>query len=115
MILEFNQHFNLTATIRLFIALPILKIEYPLPYGSLVWDYKSRSSKNIRSFEIGNWEAISVDKYLWQVNLSNKILKTVFSNPIANKNGTCNDKDLPCMIKIVESQRNRKQKETGAL
>ena len=65
---------------------------------------------------MGNWEAISVDKNVHgQINLSNKILKTVFSNPTANKNGTFNDKDPPCMIEIVESHRNHKQKEKGTL
>ena len=42
-------------------------------------------------------------------------ITTAFSNPIVTKKGTFNDKDPPCMIEIVESHRNHKQKEPGAL
>ena len=65
---------------------------------------------------MGNWQAISIDRNAGgQVNLSNKIMTTAFSNPIVTKKGTFNDKDPPCMIEIVESHRNHKQKEPGVL
>ena len=76
-----------------------LKIKYPPPYTSQIWNY-SRSETNLinRSIESFDWSKLFSGKNVHeQVELFNKTLLIIFHNFIPNKIIACDDRSPPWM------------------
>ena len=81
-----------------------LKIEYPLLYECLVWDYKKADTNSIRkALKQVDWEFLFQNKNVHeQVLILNKALLNVFSNHVPNKIVTFNDKDPPWLTQYLK-------------
>ena len=72
-----------------------LKIESPILYERLVWDYKKANIQLLNhTIETFNSEKLLENKNVnEQLHLFNKTMLNIFHNFIPNKNIICNDKD----------------------
>ena len=74
-----------------------LKVEYPLLYKRLIWDYKNADIPSINcAIDIFDWGHSFEGKNVHeQVHFFNKTVLNIFHNYVANKTVLCNDKDPP--------------------
>ena len=85
-----------------------LRIFYPPPYESLVWDYK-RANESARNTALNkvDWEFLISNKSVNQQAINfNRTVMNVFSNFVPNKFVTFNDRDLPWMTSNIKDKIN---------
>ena len=83
-----------------------LKVEYPPPYESLIWDFK-RADVNTVTTAINqvDWQLVFSNKNVQrQVNIFNKSIINIFSNFIPNKHLTFDDKNPPWMTEKLKEE-----------
>ena len=80
-----------------------LKVEYPLPYQHLAWNFKkSNHDATKKAIEFVNWNSLFSHKNVHeQVSIFNQTLMNIFSNYIPNKFITTDDKDPPWMNEYI--------------
>ena len=81
-----------------------LKVEYPPSYQRLVWDFKKSDNGAIkRAIELVDWNLLFSHQNAYeQVVTFNQTLMNIFSNYIANKLITVDDKDPPWMDEYIK-------------
>ena len=76
-----------------------LKVEYPLPYERVFWNYSRADKISInRAIHAIDWGELFANKPMEsQVSELNNLLFNIYSNYISNKTVLCDDKDPPWM------------------
>ena len=118
LVMESGVHSSLSSTCHheIIFAKLNLKIEYPLPYDGVFWDYSRADKASInRAINAIDWEELFEHKTVEsQVSELNNLLLNIYSNYAPNKTVLCDDKYPSWMtngIRTVIEMKNNAYKE----